>query len=98
MAEWLIDAAAVITAGTTAFYLCLKLHRAVCFIEAMERHLRENHLSILRLTITSPEMPLSERIAAGDEYIREGGNGAVRCLYEALLEENGGKQHEGITH
>ena len=64
----------------------------------MERHLKENHLSILRLTITSRDMPLSERIAAGDEYLKEGGNGAVRHLYEALIEENGGKQHERTAH
>ena len=35
----------------------------------------------------SSEMPLSERIAAGDKYVKNGGNGAVHAKYEELLEE-----------
>lgn len=92
MTEWLIEAAAVITAATTAVYLCIKVHRAVDFIQSMDRRLRENHLSILRLTIISEEMPLSERISAGDEYTKLGGNGAVRHRYEQLIEKNGGNK------
>ena len=30
-------------------------------------------------------MPLGERIKAGDVYIREGGNGEVKHLYQYLL-------------
>lgn len=88
----LIQIAAVITAGTTAVYFCIKVHRAVDYVQRMERHLHENYLSILRLTIISQEMPLSERIAAGDEYTKQGGNGAVRHLYEELIRQNGGER------
>lgn len=49
--------------------------------------LEEVRLNILRLTIMSSEMPLSERIAAGDIYVKNGGNGAVHAKYEELLEE-----------
>jgi hypothetical protein len=33
----------------------------------------------------SHEMPLSERIAAGEKYIKCGGNGEVKHKYEELL-------------
>ena len=57
-------------------------------IETMRKHDKDQYLSILRLTIVSQEMPISERIEAGEKYITEGGNGAVRHLYERLLKDN----------
>ena len=56
-------------------------------IEEKEEHDKENYKAILRLTIMSQEMPLSERIAAGDKYVALGGNGAVKHKYEELLEK-----------
>ena len=55
--------------------------------EDNDKHIKENYLDIKRLVITSPHMPLEERIAAGDAYIQCGGNGAVKRLYNSLLEE-----------
>ena len=55
-------------------------------IETIERHQRENYLTTLRLTICSEEIPLEERIAAGDKYVALGGNGAVKHKYEELIE------------
>lgn len=49
--------------------------------------LKDVELNVLRLTIMSSEMPLSERITAGDIYTKKGGNGAVHAKYEELLEE-----------
>lgn len=46
------------------------------------------HLGILRLTVMSEEMPISERIAAGKEYIDKGGNGDVKHFYHDLLAEH----------
>lgn len=43
------------------------------------------HLGILRLTVMSEEMPISERIAAGEEYIHKGGNGDVKRFYQDFL-------------
>ena len=53
----------------------------------VEKYQREDYLGILRLTIMSEEMPLEERIAAGDKYIKLGGNGAVKHKYEQLLKQ-----------
>lgn len=55
--------------------------------EENDKHIRENYLDIKRLVITSPYMPLGERIKAGDEYIKAGGNGEVKHLYQTLIEK-----------
>lgn len=57
-------------------------------ITAMKAHDREQYLAILRLTVMSPEMPISERIIAGKKYTDDGGNGDVKAYYEHLLEEH----------
>ena len=46
-------------------------------VDTLVEHDKEQYLSILRLTIMSEEMPVSERIIAGDKYIKAGGNGAI---------------------
>ena len=65
-----------------------QIHRAVKWVEHLAQQCDENVLSILRLTIVSTEMPMSERITAGDKYIKLGGNGAVKHLYQRLVDEN----------
>ena len=51
-------------------------------IDLLEQHQRETYMQTLRLVIMSEEIPLEERIKAGDDYIKEGGNGAIRHFYE----------------
>ena len=76
---------------TTLVVTCVKIFKIAIKInkwtEREERHTKENFLDIKRLVITSPYMPLSERIKAGDVYIKEGGNGEVKHLYETLIEK-----------
>ena len=76
---------------TTIVVTCIKIVNVAIKIkeraETNDRHTRENYLDIKRLVITSPYMPLRERIKAGDEYIREGGNGEVKHLHENLIEK-----------
>ena len=55
------------------------------WVEEQTEHNLDNYLSIKRLTIMSQEMPLSERISAGEKYIKYGGNGEVKHKYEELL-------------
>lgn len=57
-------------------------------IKSLKEHSKKNYLGILRLTIMSEEMPVSERIIAGREYIDEGGNGDVSKFYKAFLKEH----------
>lgn len=55
------------------------------WVKEQSEHALDNYLSIKRLTIMLHEMPLSERIAAGEKYIKYGGNGEVKHKYEELL-------------
>ena len=41
----------------------------------MQEHQDEQYLAILRLTIMSEEMPMAERLIAGEKYKKMGGNG-----------------------
>lgn len=49
---------------------------------------KEQSLAILRITVMSHDMPISERIVAGSKYIKKGGNGDVKHYYEKLIEEH----------
>lgn len=57
-------------------------------IPEIKRHCHENYLSSLRLTVMSSEMPLGERIIAGQRYIDEGGNGEVKIFINEELNAN----------
>ena len=57
-------------------------------VDKLVEHDKEQYLSILRLTIMSEEMPISERIIAGDKYVKRGGNGEVKKYYQKMLEEH----------
>lgn len=80
-----------IGALTTIIVTCIKICKIAIKInkwtETNEKHIKENYLDIKRLVITSPYMPLGERIKAGDEYIAQGGNGEVKHLYQTLIEK-----------
>ena len=57
-------------------------------VQKLEEKQDKNYLGILRLTIMSEEMPVSERIIAGKEYIDHGGNGDVKKFYQNFLKEH----------
>ena len=54
-------------------------------------HDKTQYMAILRLTVMSENIPLSERIAAGKEYLANDGNGDVKHYYETVL-----KPHDTI--
>lgn len=57
-------------------------------VDMLLEHDQEQNLAILRLTIMSGDMPISERIIAGDKYVKKGGNGDVKQYYQKMLEEH----------
>lgn len=91
VAEKIILIASVITALTVIFTFIITAYKFIRreekWRERKDRHDRENYLNILRLVIMSEEMPLSERISAGDKYISLGGNGAVKHKYQDLIKQ-----------
>ena len=50
----------------------------------MQTHQNEQYLAILRLTIMSEEMPMAERLIAGQKYVTLGGNGDVKKFLHQL--------------
>lgn len=54
-------------------------------VNTLVKHDKSQYMAILRLTIMSENIPLSERILAGKEYLENGGNGDVRHYYEKQL-------------
>ena len=87
--EFLITAGAVVSAVTL---LAKKVGKPIVEllheIKTLVDHDREQYIAILRLTIMSRDMPISERIIAGKKYIKLGGNGDVKKYYEQLLKEH----------
>lgn len=74
----------ILTAVVTAYKFIRKWDK---WVKQKDKHDIEQYVQILRLVIMTPEMPLSERIAAGDTYVNElHRNGAVKQKYNELLQ------------
>lgn len=56
-------------------------------LSTIECHTKENYTDIKRLTFVSKEMPIGERLDAGEKYVRSGGNGEVKAQYKVLKKE-----------
>ena len=54
-------------------------------VDTLLEHDNNQYMAILRLTVMSENLPLSERIKAGQEYIDKDGNGDVKLYYEEHL-------------
>lgn len=75
----------IITALVTAYKFIRKWDK---WVKQKDKHDIEQYVQILRLVIMTPEMPLSERISAGDTYVNElHRNGAVKQKYNELLQK-----------
>ena len=89
MIESVLLIASILTALGVIIAAVCKIYKFIrkCekWVEEQTEHSLDNYLSIKRLTIMSHEMPLSERIAAGEKYIKYGGNGEVKHKYEELV-------------
>lgn len=60
-------------------------------VDTLIEHDHTQYMAILRLTVMSDNIPLSERINAGKEYLKEHGNGDVQTYYNEVL-----KPHDTI--
>lgn len=56
-------------------------------IKPLKEELNRNSLNTMKNTICNENIPLSERISVGKEYLEKGGNGAVKIYYHKLEEE-----------
>ena len=90
MVEKIILMASILTALSVIIATAVKIYKFIrkCdrWIDEKDKHDKENYKAILRLVIMTPEMPLSERIEAGDIYVNTlKGNGGVKQKYNELL-------------
>lgn len=106
--EWLLIAAGAVGAVSTiiafAKKIVVKVKKCVGFFESLqeqidviEKHCRENYMRELQIIIMSEEMPLDERLKAGEEYVNGGGNGAIKAKYRVLLQRYEEKERENET-
>lgn len=91
MVEKIILIASLFTALGVIIATAIKIYKFIrrCeeWIERTENHDNEQYKDILRIKIMMPEMPLSERIEAGDIYVNKlNGNGGVKQKYIELLQ------------
>lgn len=63
-----------------------KLRKIIKMFNTLQEHTEENYLNNLRIIIMSPNMPMGERLNAGEKYIKAGGNGEVKAFYKKLLQ------------
>ena len=77
----------ILALGGTLWKLSRPLKEIVERLDRMEQYQHNDYMSTLRLTIMSEKMPMEERLAAGEKYVKEGGNGAMKARNHLLLEQ-----------
>lgn len=78
---------ALVTILGTSYKLMKMFHNIMNQIEGVEKQIKENTIHILKLAILEENMPPAERIKAGELYVKMGGNGQIKKIYEQLLED-----------
>lgn len=74
--------AKAVKAGKQAVTYFTSLKSSVDTLVENDKH---QYMAILRLTVMAENLPLSERIKAGEEYVAKSGNGDVKAYYETHL-------------
>ena len=91
MREYIIMIASIVTALTVISTTCFKVY---IFFRNLEKKydemndiLKKNTLFILKIAVLDDQLPLTDRLHAGELYMNLGGNGAVKKKYQELLKE-----------
>lgn len=87
MSEQIILIGEVITALFTIGSVVGIMWKLFKKINDFEETLNYNTVTILKLLIINENIPLDERVIAGQKYLALGGNGAIKKLVEKLTEE-----------
>ena len=83
----IIKIGALLGAISTIISVFVVCHKVLKKMENIDTSLKDNKMDILRLTIVSKDMPLDERVSAGEKYVESGGNGSVHALVDVLIEQ-----------
>lgn len=64
--------------------------------DQMNKTIKQNTIYILKIAIMSEEMPLIDRLKAGELYLELGGNGLIKRKYNELLDEYHRREQDHI--
>ena len=87
----LIEVAGIVTAITviiTGLWKMYSLARKVEEkLESYDRNLEQLNLHLNKMALLDKNMPLVDRLHAGEWYLKHGGNGLGKKVYEQLLKD-----------
>lgn len=87
----IIEIASLITAITVIITCIVKLYnlarRVESKLDAYDKNLAQLNLHLNKMALLDTNMPIMDRIHAGEIYLANGGNGLGKKVYEQLLSE-----------
>ena len=91
MIDSILIVASVVTALTAITAFLFKIYNFFRKLEIkydeMNDLLKSNTIHLLKIAVLDDKLPLTDRLHAGEQYIKMGGNGTIKRIYEKLLDE-----------
>ena len=91
MIDSILVVASVVTALTAITAFLFKIYNFFRKLEIkydeMNELLKSNTIHLLKIAVLDDKLPLTDRLHAGEQYIKMGGNGTIKRIYEKLLDE-----------
>ena len=91
MVDSILIVASVVTALTAIIAFLFKIYNFFRKLEIkydeMNDLLKSNTIHLLKIAVLDDKLPLTDRLHAGEQYIKMGGNGTIKRIYEKLLDE-----------
>ena len=91
MIDSILITASVVTALTAITAFLFKIYNFFRKLEIkydeMNDLLKSNTIHLLKIAVLDDKLPLTDRLHAGEQYIKMGGNGTIKRIYEKLLNE-----------
>ena len=91
MIDSILIVASVLTALTAITAFLFKIYNFFRKLEIkydeMNELLKSNTIHLLKIAVLDDKLPLTDRLHAGEQYIKMGGNGTIKRIYEKLLDE-----------
>lgn len=87
----IVQIAGVVSALGVIFGAAWRIHKFLKNLEdrfdRYEERLDENTIHLLKMALLSEDLPIIDRINAGERYLELGGNGYGKIVYERLIAE-----------
>lgn len=81
----LISAIGILIGALIKLYTFIK--KVDTKFENYEETIKQNTISILKLALLDENLPISDRLHAGEQYLALGGNGYGKIVYEKILKQ-----------